>query len=136
MTDVFTKRKRSQVMSRIKGRDNKKTELALAILLRQNHISGWRRQFPIEGRPDFAFPNQRIAVFVDGCFWHRCPEHSNLPVNNREFWKKKLSGNARRDRIVSFRLKKLGWKVIRIWEHALRERPAHVMRRITSALQP
>jgi DNA mismatch endonuclease (patch repair protein) len=135
MTDVFSAAKRSEVMSRIKGRDNKETELVLAAIFRKNKITGWRRQFPVEGRPDFAFPTHRVAVFVDGCFWHGCPKHSNMPRNNRAFWKKKLSGNARRDKSVALKLKKSGWKVIRIWEHALRERPAHEVRRITSALQ-
>ena len=89
MADVFTKAKRSEVMSQIRGRGNKDTEIALARLLRQNKITGWRRQLPVFGKPDFVFPKQKLAVFVDGCFWHGCPKHSNLPANNRAFWIKK-----------------------------------------------
>ena len=61
-----------------------------------------------------------IALFVDGCFWHGCPVHSNMPRNNQEFWEKKLLGNKVRDRFVTRELKKLGWKVVRVWEHELK----------------
>jgi DNA mismatch endonuclease (patch repair protein) len=119
MADVFTKAKRSLVMSRIRGRGNKETEVALAKLLRRHGITGWRRHYHIFGRPDFAFPKQKLAVFVDGCFWHGCPRHSNMPVNNRVFWKKKLSANKLRDRLVARTLRLQGWWVLRIWEHDL-----------------
>ena len=74
------------------------------------------------GMPDFVFPKQKIALFVDGCFWHGCPlpKHSNLPKNNQEFWAKKLQGNKDRDKLVSRELKKSGWKVLRVWEHELK----------------
>jgi DNA mismatch endonuclease (patch repair protein) len=110
MSDVFTKRKRSEVMSRIRGRGNKDTELALAKLLRSHGITGWRRQMVVSlsversalsvgrsgvsVRPDFVFPRQRVAVFVDGCFWHGCPLHSpptrwlhksSMPTTTRSF---------------------------------------------------
>jgi DNA mismatch endonuclease, patch repair protein len=133
MSDVFTRAKRSEVMSRIRGKGNRDTELALARLLRAEHITGWRRHYPILGRPDFAFPKSRVAVFVDGCFWHQCPRCSNLPVNNRAFWKKKLSANVSRDRLVTRQLRRQGWRVLRIWEHAFR-RPAAVVRRVRLTL--
>lgn len=74
------------------------------------------------GKPDFVFPKQRIALFVDGCFWHGChlPKHSNLPKNNQEFWAKKLQQNKDRDKFVTCELRNLGWKVIRFWEHELK----------------
>jgi DNA mismatch endonuclease, patch repair protein len=119
MVDVFSKAKRSAVMSRIRGRGNKDTEMALACLLRQNKITGWRRHLPIFGRPDFAFPKQKIAVFVDGCFWHGCPKHFSLPANNRAFWKRKFTTNKLRDVLVTRTLRSQGWRVLRIWEHDL-----------------
>lgn len=119
MPDVFTKEKRSEVMSRIKGKGNKDTELAMIQILRINHISGWRRNQAILGKPDFIFRKNKVALFVDGCFWHGCPKHSNMPRNNREFWEKKLQGNKNRDKLVSRELEKMGWKVIRVWEHEL-----------------
>ena len=71
------------------------------------------------GRPDFVFPAERVAVFVDGCFWHGCPRHYNAPANNEAFWRRKLIANRTRDRLVTRTLTRAGWKVVRIWEHAL-----------------
>jgi len=129
MTDVFTKEKRSEVMSRIKGKGNRDTELATIRILRKHHISGWRRNQAVLGKPDFVFPKQMVALFVDGCFWHGCPKHSNMPKNNRAFWKKKLDGNKARDRFVTRELKKTGWRVVRAWEHELKN-PQHVAKKI------
>ena len=74
MSDVFTKQKRSMVMSRIRGKGNKSTEIKLLKLFKENVIKGWRRHIPLIGRPDFIFRNERLAVYVDGCFWHKCPK--------------------------------------------------------------
>ena len=133
MTDVFTPKKRSEVMAKIRGRRNKDTELVLIQIFRKHRISGWRRDQPFIGKPDFTFSKEKIVVFVDGCFWHRCPKHSNIPVNNRSFWIKKLNSNKTRDRLVSRRLRKDGWLVIRIWEHDLGN-AAKVVKTIKSAL--
>ena len=107
MADVFTKEKRSDVMSRIKGKGNKDTELVMIQILRSHHISEWRRNQAVLGKPDFVFPKQKIALFVDGCFWHGCPKHSNMPKNNRPFWEKKLLGNKVRDKFVNRELRPL-----------------------------
>jgi len=133
MSDVFTKEKRSEVMSRIRGKGNKDTELAMILILRKYHISGWRRNHMVLGKPDFVFPKRKIALFVDGCFWHGCPRHSNMPVNNRDFWEKKLNGNKKRDKYVTKQLKMAGWSVIRIWEHDLRN-PELIVRRLSKVL--
>lgn len=134
MADVFTKAKRSEVMSKIRSRGNVATELRLATLMRRGSIHGWRRHLPIFGRPDFVFKRQRVAVFVDGCFWHCCPMCSNKPKNNAAFWSAKLAANKRRDRLVAGRLRRVGWKVIRIWEHEFDTAPKGVLRRIRAAL--
>jgi DNA mismatch endonuclease (patch repair protein) len=118
--DIFTQKKRSWIMSRIRGSGNKKTEVRLARQLRGDGISGWRRHLPIPGRPDFSFRKQKVAVFVDGCFWHGCPKCFQLPKQNRPFWKVKIDGNRKRDQSVNRRLRRLGWKVIRIRECQLR----------------
>ena len=137
MPDVFTKAKRSQVMSRIRAHGNRDTELALIRLFRLNHITGWRRHRPIFGKPDFVFPKLKLAVFVDGCFWHACPHHSTIPANNRAFWQSKLTANKRRDILVSRTLRKQGWQVLRIWEHDLKRRSeAILLRRLRRALAP
>lgn len=131
MADVFTPAKRSQVMSRIRGNGNKDTELALIAIMRRNGITGWRRNQPVFGKPDFVFRKQRLAVFVDGCFWHGCPKHANVPVNNREFWQTKLDANRSRDRRVDVVLRRRGWLVLRIWEHDLNKRSE---RRLTNRI--
>ena len=88
-------------------------------------------------RPDFVFPKQRVAVFVDGCFWHACPKHSTKPRNNAAFWAKKLAANQARDRRVNRTLRQNGWRVIRIWEHDLAPRhPARLLARLSRLFTP
>lgn len=117
---MFSKQKRSEVMSRIRGKGNQETEVRLATMMRMTGIKGWRRHLPIPGRPDFSFRKHKVAVFVDGCFWHGCPVCFRLPKQNRAFWKAKIEGNRKRDRSVNGRLRRLGWKVIRIKECQLK----------------
>src|ERR1017187_490952 len=153
MSDVFTKAKRSEVMSRIRSRGNAATELALAKLFRRHGITGWRRHVPLSVRssrgdeaqtkkrqsktgnpkligassrrllrvrPDFIFRQARLAIFVDGCFWHGWPKHGTKPKGNAAFWKKKFARNLARDRLVNRALRSANWRVLRIWEHTLR----------------
>ena len=135
MPDVFTKAKRSEVMSRIRGRGNKDTELALAKLFRAHRITGWRRNQRFFGKPDFIFSKLKLAVFVDGCFWHGCPKHGTQPKGNRSFWKKKFARNKARDRIVNRTLRQRGWRVLRIWQHELaRKNEPRLLQRIQRAL--
>ena len=133
MPDVFTKAKRSEVMSRIRARGNKVTELALAKLFRLHQISGWRRYQPVFGKPDFVFQKERLAVFVDGCFWHGCPKHGRKPISNRAYWLPKLRRNQARDKNVKRTLSKAGWTVLRLWEHDLTD-GSRVAHRIDKAL--
>jgi DNA mismatch endonuclease (patch repair protein) len=133
MSDVFTRRERSEVMSRIRGKGNEKTEVRLAKLMLAEGIRGWRRHLPNPGRPDFSFPKQKVAVFVDGCFWHGCPKCFRLPRQNRAFWKAKIEGNRKRDRSVNGRLRRLGWKVVRIRECQLKHSD-RVVSRVKSAI--
>jgi len=130
----MTSAKRSEVMSRIRGRGNKETEIAFARLLHAHGITGWRRHHPLFGKPDFMFRKQRVVIFIDGCFWHGCPRHSNMPVNNRLFWENKLSANRRRDRLVTKTLRAGGWRVLRIWEHDLSAAPIRCIRKVQSIL--
>jgi DNA mismatch endonuclease (patch repair protein) len=133
--DIFTKAKRSEVMSLIRGRGNKDTEIALAKLFRRNKITGWRRHQKIFGKPDFIFRQVRLALFVDGCFWHGCPKHGTKPKGNAAFWKNKFSRNIVRDRLVTRTLSATGWRVLRIWEHELaRKNEARLLSRIQRAL--
>ena len=162
MPDVFTKANRSEVMSRIRSRGNRDTELALAKLLRRQGITGWRRhqmlrfnvqrpapnversklsvgrwKFSLSVRPDFVFPALRVAVFVDGCFWHACPRHATRPRYHASFWRTKFAANRARDRLVNRSLRARGWRVLRIWEHELaRTHEARLTARLQRALDP
>ena len=134
MADVFTKAKRSDVMSKIRGRGNNDTELVLMKLLRQHGITGWRRNQNVFGKPDFLFRRNLLALFVDGCFWHGCPKCYRRPRSNKKFWDEKVARNKARDRRVNRELRKLDWRVVRIWEHDLTERGAVCARKIQAEL--
>lgn len=125
---------RSRIMRSIKGRGNASTEKRFLAILRANGIKGWRRHWPVAGTPDFAFPRERLALFVDGCFWHCCPTCYKAPRNNEAYWANKAIANGRRDRRVDRELRVRGWSVIRIWEHSLKC-PARVLSRIERALR-
>ncbi len=117
-------------MSRMPRRDTK-PELQIRRLL---HARGLRYRVDdkrLPGRPDIVFAGARLAVFVDGCFWHACPEHGVLPKNNREWWRSKLTANVERDRRKDENLWTQGWSVLHVWEH---EQPVVAAERIASAV--
>jgi DNA mismatch endonuclease (patch repair protein) len=120
MADTFSKVQRSAVMSCIRSRGNENTEVALVSLLRRNRIIGWRRNQSVFGKSDFLFKRQKLAVFVDGCFWHGCPKCYRVPKSNRQFWRRKFMRNRKRDLVVNRLLRSQGWKVVRFWECRLR----------------
>ena len=119
MADIRSQRKRSEVMSLIRSRGNKSTEVRLIAVFRKHRIPGWRRGQTLIGSPDFVFRAERLCVFVDGCFWHGCPKHGTRPKQNREFWDAKIRRNRERDKEVNRQLRKAGWLRLRIWEHEL-----------------
>lgn len=138
MADVFSIEKRSDVMSRIRARGNRDTELRLMQLFREGAIRGWRRNKAIFGKPDFVFPSARVAVFVDGCFWHRHPgcKFCYTPKTCAEFWLPKFQRNVVRDRLVTRTLRKAGWKVVRIWECELgAKKSRRALNRVKRALR-
>jgi DNA mismatch endonuclease, patch repair protein len=120
-------------MAAIRSKGNKETEIRLAKLFRAHRISGWRRHEPILGKPDFVFRKERLAVFVDGCFWHGCPVHGRNPTTNKQYWVEKLQRNRLRDLTVKRGLTKQGWTVVRLWGHELAA-PNKAMLRITTRL--
>lgn len=120
--DTLTSLQRSERMSRVRGHGNKSTELRLIRLFREAKISGWRRRALLPGKPDFVFPRRKVALFVDGCFWHGCPLHKRVPKSKIAFWSAKLAANIKRDRTVARILRKAGWQVLRIWECKLTPR--------------
>ena len=134
MADIWSKKKRSQVMSRIPCRGNKATELRLMAIFREFGIKSWRRNQKLLDKPDFAVKTEKILVFVNSCFWHGCSKCFRRQGSNQEYWNAKISGNRRIDRKVTYELRKIGWQVIRIWQHGLRS-PARVAKLVTSALK-
>jgi DNA mismatch endonuclease, patch repair protein len=121
MSDVFTKEKRSEIMSKVKSKGNLATEKKLIALFKANGIKVWRRNYPLFGKPDFVFPKKRVAIFVDGEFWHGHPTLGQIPKTNREFWRNKIERNKKRDRLVNETLEEKRWKVVRIWQHELKD---------------
>ena len=120
-------------MQAIRAKGNKSTELKMVKLFRENNITGWRRHLPLPGKPDFTFRKEKLALFVDGCFWHRCPKCYREPKTNAEFWKNKIENNVKRDRRVTSELKQAGWSVLRLWECQLKK-PQRFLTRIQKKL--
>jgi DNA mismatch endonuclease, patch repair protein len=133
MADMFTKAQRSLVMSRVRGRGNASTELRVAALLRSNKVTGWRRNSSVFGKPDFVFYKAKLALFVDGCFWHGCPRCYQAPKTSVAFWRAKIQRNMRRDQEVTRHLSSRGWKVVRVKECQL-EAPARFLNRLKRAV--
>ena len=121
-------------MAAVRSRGNKATELALAKLFRAAGLKGWRRHALILGRPDFIFAKERVAIFVDGCFWHGCAKHCRMPASNRKYWVAKIERNVRRDSLTRKTLRSKGWKILRVWEHDLKRRPQQIVRKVAEAI--
>ena len=119
--DTVTPEERSRIMAKVKGSGNRSTERKMIRFFRESGVKGWRRNYKLPGKPDFVFPKARLALFVDGCFWHGCKEHCRIPATNREYWVSKINKNAKRDRLVTSQLEEKNWKVIRVWEHDLKK---------------
>lgn len=131
--DTVSADQRSEIMRAVRSRGNKATEIVFAALLRKHSITGWRRHANVPGKPDFVFRKERLAVFVDGCFWHGCASHCRMPSGNQGYWHVKIARNKARDKLVTVELRKRGWRVLRIWEHDLKN-PDHCIRRTSAAL--
>jgi DNA mismatch endonuclease (patch repair protein) len=136
MTDTLTPDRRSWNMSRIRGKDTR-PELALRSLL---HRSGYRFRLhdgSLPGRPDIVMPKYRTAIFVNGCFWHRHQDCrlAYTPVSRTEFWVGKFAATVERDSRNAEALKRLGWKVLIVWECELRNSPVKVLEEVTAHLR-
>lgn len=114
--DTVTKKKRSEIMSRIKSKSS------IEVLPDHLRGQGMRRHPKIFGRPDFGSKKRAVAIFIDGCFWHSCPIHGKTPKTNKKFWLAKFERNRNRDELVNKTLLDMGYNVIRIWEHDLKHK--------------
>ena len=121
MRDPLTKTERSALMAKVRSKGNRSTEGMVQRALRRERVRGWTKHpRNIEGHPDFYFPKLRVAVFVDGCFWHGCPRCGRLPRSRVAFWRAKIDANRRRDREIRRHLRSTGVRVVRVWEHQLK----------------
>ena len=116
MTDVLTRKQRSFNMSRIKGKGTK-PEIKIKDFLKSRKFIYQPKTY---GNPDFINFDNRIVIFIDGCFWHKCPKHFIRPASNILFWKNKINENARRDMEIKKNYLNSEWKVIRVWEHEIK----------------
>lgn len=121
MADIFDSKERSEIMKRVRSKGNKSTELRLIEIFHKSKIVGWRRGYPVKGHPDFVFIDKRIAIFVDGCFWHGHDCRNTQPSEHKEYWEKKQEHNKMHDKEVTELFKARGWIVLRIWECELKK---------------
>ena len=121
MSDIFNKAKRSEIMKKVRSKNNKSTELKLIQIFKENNIHGWRRNYKVKGHPDFVFLNKKLAIFVDGCFWHGHDCRNTKPKDNQEYWDKKRERNMKHDKEITEYFENRGWTVIRIWECELKK---------------
>jgi len=134
MTDVLTQEQRKFNMSRIRAK-NTKPEVKLRKLLYDQGIKGYRIHHNLLGKPDIVFTKKKIAIFIDGCFWHKCPVCFQEPETRKEFWMKKIGSNVERDLKNTQKLQEEGWIVLRFWEHEIRKTPDDVVQKILQFLQ-
>lgn len=126
MSDIFTKAKRSKIMSSIKSR-NTGIERKLATAMRKEGLRGFRYQKRMHGNPDFVFERQKVAVFCDGDFWHGY-QFNRWKNKLAPFWLEKISANMKRDKKVNRKLKREGWKVVRFWGYEIRKDPLNCVK--------
>jgi len=117
--DDRTTTQRSETMRRVKGADTS-CEVRLRSALHRRGLRYSLRK-PLPGKPDIVFVRARVAVFVDGCFWHGCPEHCRMPSSNTGYWDAKIARNMARDRVITKELRAQGWRVVRVWEHDVKD---------------
>lgn len=133
MSDVFTPAKRSWLMARVRTRDTR-PEVVLRQALWRKGVRGWRLRSRLPGRPDVAFPRAKIAVFVDGAFWHGHPSKFRFGSSG-PFWDAKIAANIARDRRTARQLRAIGWSVLRCWDFDVLRRSDQVALRIARRLE-
>jgi len=122
------------VMTQVK-KSYTKLEEKLAVILDNEGLDGYHRYAKdLPGSPDFVFRQENLAVFLDSCFWHGCPKHLRRPASNIDYWERKIAINKERDRRQTRELRKSGWRVLRLWEHELKD-PARIVRKLRKAIE-
>lgn len=135
--DVFTKKKRSEIMSRIRAKNTKLEIEFLKLLSSQIYPKGFRyikHCSKLPGKPDIVFPKHKLAVFIDGDFWHGYQFAKNKDRLPKKYWLQKIEDNIKRDKKNQIKLRKAGWKVLRIWEHEIKKNPSNAIKKVGSIL--
>lgn len=122
-------------MAAVRSHGNTTTELPLGRLLWAAGLRGYRKHWKVPGKPDFAWPGRKIAVFVDGCFWHGCAKCKYLPRTNVAFWRNKIEANRARDKRVRRLLRNRGWTTLHFWEHQVKRTPDRVVLKIVAIMK-
>ena len=133
MVDRHTKAQRRYNMSRIKNKDTS-LELRFRKMLFEKGLRGYRLNYNLLGKPDIVFTRFKLAIFLDGCFWHKCKKCFKYPKSNKKFWKDKILKNEKRDKIVNRELSKSGYKILRFWQHEIKENPDKCINHVIRAL--
>ena len=120
-TDIVSKKKRSEIMSRVKSRDSK-MEISFRKKLWKRGFRYLKNSGKYFGKPDIVLPKYETVIFIDSCFWHGCEKHYSPPKTRAKFWKNKIERNKQRDNEVNLHYEERGWKMIRIWEHDLKSK--------------
>lgn len=134
MTDIFSKNKRSEIMSKIKAKETKlevqfRKELWKAGFRYRKNVSGYY------GKPDILLVKYKTVIFIDSCFWHGCKKHFKLPRSKVEFWKKKIERNRKRDIEVDKYYKEIGWKILRVWEHEIKKNNEQAINKLITLIK-
>lgn len=117
--DQVSKETRSRIMRAVRSKDTKLERKFRSALCSEGIGNIKLNPDDLLGKPDFVHIKAKVAIFLDSCFWHGCPNHVRMPMTNSEYWQKKIEGNKERDRLVTVALRKDGWQVVRIWEHSM-----------------
>jgi DNA mismatch endonuclease (patch repair protein) len=133
MTDTVSKKKRSEIMSKVKSKDSKiEVDFRKAI---------WKAGFRYRknstkyfGKPDMVLPKHKTAIFIDSCFWHGCERHCRLPAARKKYWTTKIERNKERDKEVNRHYKKIGWRVIRVWEHKILDNTQEIVEKVLNLI--
>jgi len=133
MADVMTAEQRRDNMSRIRGKDTGPELLLRKGLWKMGFR--YRTHYKLPGRPDVVLVGRKIAIFVDGCFWHGCPDHGVRPKSNSAFWNKKIQGTIDRDKRNLELLEKQGWTVLRFWEHDIEKDLAGLLKKLKRQIE-
>ena len=134
MADIFSKKKRSEIMAKVRNKDSK-IEITLRKALWNEGFRYLKNSTKYFGKPDIVLPKYKTVIFVDSCFWHGCIKHGTMPTTRKAFWEKKITRNKERDKEVNRHHRSQGWQVLRIWEHEIKQRPKSLTSKLIKKIQ-